>query len=157
MQIKDNTKKQGFATILILIILSALTLSVVLAFFEIGYQASKSGLEAELGAKARAYANSCAERALYYFGQGLDPATIMANYGSYDFDSSGDSCEINEIEDNEVDVNTKYYLVKALGIVNNDEVVRRIEVYLKTTNGGETYQYKWTEVQEFNTLSDYSI
>jgi hypothetical protein len=157
MESNKNKKNDGFATILILIILSALTLSIVLAFFEIGYQASKSGLEAELGAQARAYANSCAERALYYFSQGLDPAEILNSYDSYEFGSSQDRCEIVNIEDNIIDVNNAYYLVQARGVVNDDEVIRRIEVFLKTTNGGLSYQYKWTEVQEFNTLSDYAL
>lgn len=152
----QDVKNKGFATILVLIILSALTLTIILTFFELSYQASRAGLEAELGTKARAYADSCGERALYYFSQEVDIAEILQQ-GSYEFENPDNTCEVIEIEYEDLDATTSQYLVKSVGYVNDGEVIRRVEIFLKTTDAGESYVYKWTEVDEFNTLSDYSI
>ena len=153
---QQGTKNKGFVTILVLIILSALTLTIILTFFELSYQASRAGLEAELGTKARAYADSCGERALYYFSQEVDIAEILQQ-GSYEFENPDNTCEVIEIEYEDLDATTSQYLVKSVGYVNDGEVIRRVEIFLKTTDAGESYVYKWTEVDEFNTLSDYSI
>lgn len=153
---QQGTKNKGFVTILVLIILSALTLTIILTFFELSYQASRAGLEAELGTKARAYADSCGERALYYFSQEVDIAEILQQ-GPYEFENPDNTCEVIEIEYEDLDSTTSQYLVKSVGYVNDGEVIRRVEIFLKTTDAGESYVYKWTEVDEFNTLSDYSI
>ncbi|MBP9758834.1 hypothetical protein KBD45_03995 [Candidatus Dojkabacteria bacterium] len=155
MKNKKNMEK-GFVTILVLIILSALTLTIILTFFEISFQASRAGLEAELGSKARAYADSCAERALYYFSQNVDIAEIL-QLGTYEFDGDSNSCVVENIEFEEIDTTTSQYLIKSVGKINDEQVIRRVEIFLKTTDAGESYSYKWTEVDEFNTLSDYAI
>lgn len=154
--INENKQKKGFVTILVLIILSALTITIILTFFEISFQASRAGLEAELGSKARAYADSCGERALYFFSQQAEIEDIL-QLGAYEFDGENNSCIIEDIESEDLDVNTSQYLIKSVGKINNGQVIRRVEVFLKTTDAGETYIYKWTEVDQFNSLSDYAI
>lgn len=149
-------QNNGFVTILILIILSALTLTMVMSFFEIGYQASRSGLEAEIGVKARAYADSCAEKALYYFSQSVDIATIE-DMGRYEFPNSNSFCDIVGIEEEIVNPTSTHFLLKVEGNVNNGQAIRRVEVYLKTNDSGASYQYKWSEVNNFNSLVKYSI
>lgn len=157
--VKKRAERQGFVTILILIILSALTLSIILSFFELSYQSSRAGLEAELGTMARSYADSCAERGLYYFSQeGIEPESIPTLFGSYEF-SEGNTCSIEDVESavDDSDPDTIYYLLKSVGNVNDGEVLRRVEVYLVTTDAGESYQYKWSEVESFHELGDYSL
>ena len=129
-------RKNGFVTLMSVIVIGAVGTSVALTLLLLGTDSLRSTQTLFESAKAKAYADTCAEEALLSLRQDINYA------GGATINFPDGSCDILPIDNN----GTQTPLVKIEGTVGLTK--RRVEILARQVNPQLTINY-WREVAGF--------
>ena len=127
--------KRGFATLLSVLVVSAIGISVAVSTLLLGLDNSRNGYEVAQSARARALANACAEEAMLQLGQ-------SNNFnGSGGLSLGGGTCNYNTSRAPKQTV-----LVTSYGTVGT--IVRKVEITASVQKKSISI-ISWQEVADF--------